>query len=283
MDELTSRTALCSSVASRYSTIAASVPSPARSTRPYCFGSSGSNESTVATASLAPVRVDELAEEPSGEQRRVPGEHEDVVGTALESSACAAHRVTRSARLLLYRDVHPVERGGRRRRRDDDDRIRRRAPGTRRAPSRPSAGRGSGAGAWGRRSACACRVRPPSRRLRASSHRSPPRRLGRQDSNLGSRDQNPLPYHLATPQQPGHLATHDRSPASTGRTTNDSPASERASAARIAVACSSNSPYTVGPAPVTSARNAPAASSSVRERRRGEVVAREVRRGRSAS
>ena len=23
--------------------------------------------------------------------------------------------------------------------------------------------------------------------------------LGRQDSNLGSRDQNPLPYHLATP------------------------------------------------------------------------------------
>ena len=25
--------------------------------------------------------------------------------------------------------------------------------------------------------------------------------LGRQDSNLGSRDQNPLPYRLATPQQ----------------------------------------------------------------------------------
>src|SRR4029077_17892111 len=25
-------------------------------------------------------------------------------------------------------------------------------------------------------------------------------RLGRQDSNLGSRDQNPLPYRLATPQ-----------------------------------------------------------------------------------
>jgi hypothetical protein len=26
-------------------------------------------------------------------------------------------------------------------------------------------------------------------------------KLGRQDSNLGSRDQNPLPYHLATPHQ----------------------------------------------------------------------------------
>ena len=31
--------------------------------------------------------------------------------------------------------------------------------------------------------------------------------LGRQDSNLGSRDQNPLPYHLATPQGHGSLAT----------------------------------------------------------------------------
>ena len=30
--------------------------------------------------------------------------------------------------------------------------------------------------------------------------------LGRQDSNLGSRDQNPLPYHLATPQGHGSLA-----------------------------------------------------------------------------
>ena len=27
--------------------------------------------------------------------------------------------------------------------------------------------------------------------------------LGRQDSNLGSRDQNPLPYRLATPQESG--------------------------------------------------------------------------------
>ena len=33
--------------------------------------------------------------------------------------------------------------------------------------------------------------------------------LGRQDSNLGSRDQNPLPYHLATPQQgPGPNIVH---------------------------------------------------------------------------
>src|SRR5215210_7906901 len=32
------------------------------------------------------------------------------------------------------------------------------------------------------------------------SYRSCVRRLGRQDSNLRSRDQNPVPCHLATPQ-----------------------------------------------------------------------------------
>ena len=34
--------------------------------------------------------------------------------------------------------------------------------------------------------------------------------LGRQDSNLGSRDQNPLPYHLATPQVRPQCATPQR-------------------------------------------------------------------------
>ena len=29
--------------------------------------------------------------------------------------------------------------------------------------------------------------------------------LGRQDSNLGSRDQSPLPYHLATPQSAARM------------------------------------------------------------------------------
>src|SRR5438552_10530135 len=43
--------------------------------------------------------------------------------------------------------------------------------------------------------------RPPARTTAAGFGRLIPRRvLGRQDSNLGSRDQNPLPYHLATPQ-----------------------------------------------------------------------------------
>ena len=34
--------------------------------------------------------------------------------------------------------------------------------------------------------------------------------LGRQDSNLGSRDQNPLPYHLATPQRDVLLPNNGR-------------------------------------------------------------------------
>src|SRR6476646_9091636 len=35
--------------------------------------------------------------------------------------------------------------------------------------------------------------------MNAGTRRPETTRLGRQDSNLGSRDQNPLPYHLATP------------------------------------------------------------------------------------
>jgi hypothetical protein len=36
--------------------------------------------------------------------------------------------------------------------------------------------------------------------------------LGRQDSNLGWRNQNPLPYHLATPQQIPILRYDGRGP-----------------------------------------------------------------------
>src|SRR5215210_2293420 len=40
----------------------------------------------------------------------------------------------------------------------------------------------------------------PHHSNRSSIRRSRPPRLGRQDSNLRSRDQNPVPCHLATPQ-----------------------------------------------------------------------------------
>ena len=49
-------------------------------------------------------------------------------------------------------------------------------------------------------------------------------RLGRQDSNLGSRDQNPLPYHLATPQR----CFARRVPRMPRRDSHESQAGERA-------------------------------------------------------
>src|SRR5205823_6834391 len=61
--------------------------------------------------------------------------------------------------------------------------------------------RAADAGAWAASSACAFRALRPSRRLRAVSLSSSCGWLGRLDSNQGSRDQNPLPYHLATPQR----------------------------------------------------------------------------------
>ena len=139
------------------------------------------------------------------EERRVARRgRAGVSALVAERGARRADRVAGAERLLLDRDLT-----SRRTRRGCPARRRRRAApgraaGRPRAPSRPSAGRGAGAGAWARPSACACRARRPSRRLRVSSRsRVGERWLGRQDSNLGSRDQNPLPYHLATPQGSG--------------------------------------------------------------------------------
>ena len=286
MDELTSRTALCSSVASRYSTIAASVPSPARSTRPYCFGSS------ARTRAPSPRRRSGGGSSTSS--RRSPGVSS---GVSPESTRTSSARPSRAAR--AQRTASPVPRGssctatsipskaaavvGRR---DDDERIDAERPRRREHPVDHPSSEDRMQVLRDVASACACRGRPPSRRLRASSHRSPPRRLGRQDSNLGSRDQNPLPYHLATPQSERHLATHDGRPPSIGRTTNvrrnPRAASARPNRARLRPRIARRRPAL---RPVTSARNAPAASSSDASgdearsfvRKRGEVVRRRDR------
>ena len=88
-----------------------------------------------------------------------------------------------------------ARRGRRRRRRAG----RRRARAPTRAPSPPYGDRGSGAGASARRAHARAEACRHDDGAEVSSHRSTTRRLGRQDSNLGSRDQNPLPYRLATP------------------------------------------------------------------------------------
>ena len=171
---------------------------------------------------LAAMRGDELAQKVGRERRRVAGEDQHVVGAALERGARGADRVAGAERLLAA----PRPRRPRRRMRPASTARRRRRSGRRRpraprsAPSRPCAGRAPGGGASAASSACACRALRPSRRLRSGcrsrNHEPQARRrlrggdpdsgaersgrwLGRQDSNLGSRDQNPLPYRLATP------------------------------------------------------------------------------------
>ena len=169
MDELTSRTARCSGVASRCSTIAASPPSPPRSTRPYCFGSSGSKDRHRGPRALALVSVDELPEKTGRQERCVAGEHEHVLRSALERAPSTANGVSGPERYLLHCDLEPVEGVHGRGRGDDDDRVRPEHSWLTRAPSRPYGGRAGDAGASGRRSASASRDPRPLRPLRAST------------------------------------------------------------------------------------------------------------------
>ena len=67
--------------------------------------------------------LDELTEDVRGEEWRVAGKNQDVVGSAFEDRPRAANGVSRAARLFLHRDFEPVERRGVRRRSDDDERI----------------------------------------------------------------------------------------------------------------------------------------------------------------
>jgi hypothetical protein len=64
------------------------------------------------------VRVDELGEEPGREERRVAGEHEHVLCSALECAARATNRIAGAERHFLNGDLHAVERVGSRRRCD---------------------------------------------------------------------------------------------------------------------------------------------------------------------
>ena len=110
---------------------------------------------------LSTMRLDELAEHVGGQERRVAGEDEHVVGRAVEGLAGAANGVSCSARLAPA--PRPACRRTRRpswaRRRPPA--ARRRAHAPTRAPSPPSDGRVSDADASARPSACACRDPPP--------------------------------------------------------------------------------------------------------------------------
>src|SRR5690242_7722426 len=163
------------------------------------------------------MRVDESPDRLGSERRDVAVEDEDVAAEALERRARATHRVARAAGLLLHGDLDLLEGVARLPGRDDhepldagfaggaDDPVHhppaeQRVQVLRRGALHPRSDSG------GHHDCCelVCHVRK--------------RWLGRQDSNLGSRDQNPLPYHLATPQ--GGSQVYRRSSRSRPRATS---------------------------------------------------------------
>ena len=150
------------------------------------------------------MRLDERRDRLRRSSRGVAVEDEDVPVEVAERLAGCADGVAGTARLVLHRDLDAVVELARRRRCDDDDPL---APAPRAASSDP------------------VDHPPPQQRVevlrrRALHARADPsghhnccelvrhvseKWLGRQDSNLGSRDQNPLPYRLATPQGEPHF------------------------------------------------------------------------------
>ena len=156
----------------------------------------------VRAAMLGEERLDHVR----AQRGHVAVQHEHVAVEAVERSARSADGVPGAERRLLDGDRDALERVPRVRRGDDDDGIRARAGGGRDHPVHEALpeqrmevlGRGRvhpGPEATGHDDCCeVCAHCVPA------GFASRARWLGRQDSNLGSRDQNPLPYRLATPQ-----------------------------------------------------------------------------------
>ena len=148
---------------------------------------------------------DELLEHLGGEQRRGSVEDEDVPSKTLQHRPGRGDRVSRTARLRLDRELclvgkrerELVARGGRA---DDHEGIRlERLCGQERPVEDASTEERMEM------------LRPVGAHPRAQARRHDDRCegpghegwswLGREDSNLRSRDQNPLPYRLATPHR----------------------------------------------------------------------------------
>ena len=151
-------------------------------------------------------------------QRMVGVEHEHVAVEALERSARRSDGVAGPERLLLGRPARPRRAGARGSPRRRGARQRASGPGPtrrrRRPPSRSASVRGSRAAPSASWIACGCPDRRRGEHRRVESRESCGGvggrcwELGRLDSNQGSRDQNPLPYHLATPHRARSLGAH---------------------------------------------------------------------------
>ena len=149
------------------------------------------------------MRLEQTGEGRGREERRIAGQDEDVPLEALERRLRGGGRVTGSAWLLL-----DGERGSRRSVPSSSATV----------PGEVTTTSGSGSSSLAaamtqstrRRPSSSCRCfgrvermrvpRPAAITTAAMGERvTRTSWLGREDSNLRSRDQNPLPYHLATP------------------------------------------------------------------------------------
>src|SRR3954454_3452822 len=200
MPELTARSANSSGVASFASTMRASPPSTSRTTRPYDRASSGSNASTVPAArALRCVSISAAT---------VSGRSAGTSPFSTRIVPCTSARASRAART-----ASPVPSGR--------CWTATSTPGNLSAASgevttttlaTPASRAACTTQSTSRRPSSGCRCfgvalfirvpRPAAITTAVTSFvmGSGKSWLGRQDSNLGSRDQNPLPYRLATPQ-----------------------------------------------------------------------------------
>ena len=151
------------------------------------------------------VLVEEGLEELGSQEWRSAVEDEDVAVEALERRPCGGDRVAGASGLLLDCERRAGRKGAvqlapRRRRADDHERVgpEREDGGDRPVEQPPAQKRVEMLGRSDR-----IRVPRPAAITTAASEEvmDGKSRLGREDSNLRSRDQNPLPYHLATPHR----------------------------------------------------------------------------------
>ena len=197
------------SSASRSSTIASTSPPPPRTIRPKSapIVSVRSIVSSVAAAPALAVRPDQRQQGRRVDQRVVGVHDQHVAVEAGQRLAAGQDGVAGAARAVLHGGRRPVRARARRARADRAATITTAgsaASGStaRQRPARAAGGRRRCAAPWAGATSCACPCRRRGRGRRAVAVMSTQKgRLGRLDSNQGSRDQNPLPYHLATPHR----------------------------------------------------------------------------------
>src|SRR5579885_383141 len=197
MPEFTSVSSSSSGLASRASTMRARRFAPSRTMRPYAPGSGASNESTVAVA-------------PSRRWVTTSSSSRSLVsaGTSPFSTSTAPVKPASAARAA--RTASPVPSGCSCTATSTPVKLpRASAEVTTTTGSAPAARAAAITQSTRRRPSSGWRCFGTAERMRVPSPAAMTTAaigdwvtsgwLGRQDSNLGSRDQNPLPYHLATP------------------------------------------------------------------------------------